>query len=245
VIVFVHGVPETSAIWDSVRRRIERESVALSLPGFGNPRPAGFGATKDDYLHWLLAELDGIEGPIDLVGHDWGAILACRVAHAHGDRLRSYAFDCANVSHPDYEWHAFAQVWQTPGDGEAFFEDQAAASVDDRAAGLAMLGVPVEGAREMAAASDADMGGCILDLYRSATPNPHHHWGPLAPSPAAGLVLWVANDPFAEERMSREVATALGAEVAVLDGPGHFWPYEDPDAGAAALEGFWARLEGA
>ncbi|MFL6206166.1 MAG: alpha/beta fold hydrolase [Acidimicrobiales bacterium] len=242
MIAFVHGVPETAAIWDGIRGRIQGPSVALPLPGFGNPRPAGFGATKDDYLRWLLDELASLEPPVDLVGHDWGAILAARVACAHGDRVRSYVFDVGNVSHPSYTWHAFAQIWQTPGEGEAFFESQATAAVEDRANGLTALGVPIEGAREMAAAADADMGSCILDLYRSATPNVHADWGPLAPSPATGLVVHASDDPFSDEAQAREVATALGAELARLEGAGHFWPYQAPEPAAELLEAFWAGL---
>ena len=104
MIVFVHGVPETAAIWDGVRERIGRDSVALSLPGFGNPRPVGFGATKDDYVNGLLGELDGIDGPIDLVGHDWGAGLTLRVATAHGDRLRSWAADVDFWNQGSYDY---------------------------------------------------------------------------------------------------------------------------------------------
>jgi pimeloyl-ACP methyl ester carboxylesterase len=242
VIVFVHGVPETAAIWDGLRQRIDRESVALSLPGFGNPRPAGFAATKDEYADWLLGELDRIDEPIDLVGHDWGAILTVRVATAYDDRVRSWAADCANVSHADYVWHEFAKVWQTPGDGEAFIQAQSSMSVEDRAAGLEGLGVPMAGALEMAAASDADMGSCILDLYRSATPNPHHDWGPLLPTRARGLVLHPTEDPFGNEILAKEVADALGAGFAPIDGAGHFWPYQAPDAGAAVLESFWSEM---
>jgi pimeloyl-ACP methyl ester carboxylesterase len=241
LIVFVHGVPETADMWAGIRSRIDGASVAVALPGFGNPRPAGFGASKDDYLDWLLGELDAIDGPIDLVGHDWGAILTCRVAHAHGDRLRSYAFDCGNLSHPGYEWHAIAQIWQTPGDGEAFFEGQAGSSVEERAAGLAALGVPPAGASEMAEAASPDMSSCILDLYRSAVPNPHHHWGPLAPSPAAGLVLHATRDPFSEEVTAREVAGALGAGFQTFEA-GHFWPYEAPQVAADVLQRFWDDL---
>jgi pimeloyl-ACP methyl ester carboxylesterase len=243
VIVFVHGVPETADIWNGVRECIGRESVAVALPGFGNPRPAGFGATKDDYVDWVLGELDEVDGPIDLVGHDWGAGFALRVATAHGDRLRSWAADVANIVHPDYVWHQIAQVWQTPGDGEAFVEGQNQMSVEDRAAGLEGFGVPKAGALEMAAASDADMGSCILDLYRSALPNPHHEWGPLAPTHAPGLVLHATDDPFGDETQQREVADALGAQLAPIAGAGHFWPYQAPDAGAAVLTAFWDGLD--
>lgn len=81
MIVFVHGVPETASLWDKVRSHIEAESVALTLPGFGCPRPDGFGATKDEYVEWLVAELDTFDEPVDLVGHDWGASLTYRVGH--------------------------------------------------------------------------------------------------------------------------------------------------------------------
>ena len=243
MIVFVHGVPETADIWSGVRERIGRESIAVALPGFGNPRPAGFGATKDDYVDWLLGELDRVDGPIDLVGHDWGAGFTLRVATAHGDRLRSWAADVANIAHPDYVWHQIAQVWQTPGDGEAFVDGQNQVSAEDRAAGLEGFGVPRGGAMEMAVASDADMGSCILDLYRSAVPNPHHDWGPLAPTHAPGLVLHATDDPFGDEAQQREVADALGAGFASIAGAGHFWPYQTPDAGAATLTAFWDGLD--
>ena len=100
MLVFLHGVPETAALWDKVRSHIDAESVALALPGFGCPRPDGFGATKDEYVAWVVDQLDQLPGPIDLVGHDWGAGLTYRVATAHGDRLRSWTADLATSSIP-------------------------------------------------------------------------------------------------------------------------------------------------
>ncbi|MEQ1785787.1 MAG: alpha/beta hydrolase [Acidimicrobiales bacterium] len=242
MIVFVHGVPETAAIWNKVRGSLSQESTAVALPGFGSPRPDGFACTKDAYVDWLLGELDRIEGPIDLVGHDWGAGLTYRVATAHGDRLHSWAADIGNLVHPAYEWHDFAKIWQTPGEGEAFIEAQDAQAPEDRAAGYEMFGLSSEDALEMATASDLTMGHCILDLYRSAIPNPHHHWGPWTPTAAPGLVLQPTADPFGDETMAREVATALGARFETIEGAGHFWPYQAPEAAAAVLEAFWADL---
>lgn len=243
MIVFVHGVPETAAIWDKVRAAIDRDSVALALPGFGCPRPDGFAATKDDYVEWLLGELDRIEGPVDLVGHDWGAGLTYRIATAHGDRLHSWAADIGNIAHPDYEWHDFAKLWQTPGEGEAFVETQNATPPEERAQLFEAMGVPHDDALAMASSSDATMGGCILALYRSATPNPHEHWGPWAPTSAPGLVLNPTDDPFGDEAKAAEVADALGARFERIEGAGHFWPYQAPDAAAATLTSFWASLD--
>ena len=54
--VFVHGVPETPAVWHSLLAALDRpDAVALSLPGFDGARPAGFGATMDEYVGWLVA----------------------------------------------------------------------------------------------------------------------------------------------------------------------------------------------
>ena len=243
MIVFLHGVPETAAIWSKVRAAVKEDSVALSLPGFGCPRPEGFGATKDDYVDWLLGELDRIDGPIDLVGHDWGAGLTYRVATAHGDRLHSWAADIGNIAHADYEWHDFAKLWQTPGDGEAFVESQNALSPEERAPLFEAMGVPHDDALQMASGSDATMGACILALYRSATPNPHHHWGPWTPTNAPGLVLHPSDDPFGDETLATEVAGSLGARFERIDGAGHFWPYQAPEAAASILESFWASLD--
>ena len=47
--VFIHGNPETSAIWDLLVDELQRGGVAkivrLSPLGFGSPTPAGWGAT--------------------------------------------------------------------------------------------------------------------------------------------------------------------------------------------------------
>jgi pimeloyl-ACP methyl ester carboxylesterase len=69
--VFIHGNPETSAIWDLLVDELQRGGVAkivrLSPPGFGAPTPAGWGATVVEYRDWLIGELEKIDGEID----DW------------------------------------------------------------------------------------------------------------------------------------------------------------------------------
>jgi pimeloyl-ACP methyl ester carboxylesterase len=243
VLVFLHGVPETAAIWDKVRAAVGGESVALALPGFGCARPPGFAATKDAYVDWVLRELDQFGDPVDLVGHDWGAGFTYRIATAHGDRLRSWAIDVARIFHPDYEWHEFAKIWQTPGDGEAFFENQAAVPLDARAAALESFGVAHDDALVMASWSDETMAGCILDLYRSAMPNPYADWGDAGGSaPAPGLVIHPTDDPFDERTKSQEVARSLGARHATLEHAGHFWPFEAADAAAEVLAKFLASV---
>jgi hypothetical protein len=157
--------------------------------------------------------------------------------------VRSWAADVANLLHPDYVWHDIAQIWQTPGEGEAFVAAQAAQAPADGAAALAPLfGLELADALEMAEHQDDVMGSCILDLYRSATPNPFAHWGPWSPTADPGLVLHATADPFGDVAKGDAVAAMLGARTAAIEGANHFWPYSAPDAAVPVLEAFWASL---
>ena len=243
MIVLVHGVPESAALWDHVRELLDGESVALSLPGFACPRPDDFGATKDEYVDWLIRELDRIGGTVDLVGHDWGAALTYRVATTRGDILRSWAADVANVMHPAYDWHDFAQIWQTPGAGEEFMASQAEVAMVDLAPGYEAMGIPAGDIGALVPFSDTVMASAILDLYRSATPRIFSSWGAsMAPTSAPGLVLHASDDPYGEEALSMEVAAMLGAGHETLSGVGHWWALQDPEQAAAVLNGFHASL---
>ena len=169
--VFVHGVPETPALWDPLLQHLTRRDVnTVQLPGFGCPRPDGFDATKETYVGWVVAELEKLQdqGPVDLVGHDWGGGFVVRVVSTRPELVRSWVCDAAGIGDVNFEWHEFAKIWQTPGDGEAFFEQQLAQPAKDRAAVFEMFGVPSDGAAAMAGWIDQTMAGCILALYRSA-----------------------------------------------------------------------------
>jgi pimeloyl-ACP methyl ester carboxylesterase len=243
-VVFVHGVPETSALWQGVRAHLDGDTIAVDLPGFGTPRPAGFGATKDEYAQWLADALRRLDRPVDLVGHDWGAGFVLRVATAHDVPLRSWAVDVGALFHPDYVWHDMAQVWQTPGAGEERTAATVAVGPAARAGFLQEAGVPEAEAATVAAAFDATMGACILDLYRSAVPNPYAGWGTELdrPAPVPGLVLQPTADPYDDAARSGEVATRLGARTERLNGLGHWWMLQDPAAAAGVLRRFWDSL---
>ena len=117
--VFVHGVPETPAVWRGLLATLDRpDTVALSLPGFDSARPAGFGATMEEYADWLAAQLEHLGGPVDLVGHDWGGGFVVRVVSTRPDLVRSWVTDAAGLGDVEFEWHDFAKIWQTPQAGK-------------------------------------------------------------------------------------------------------------------------------
>jgi pimeloyl-ACP methyl ester carboxylesterase len=54
--LFVHGNPETSAVWGPLLGELGRDDVVcLSPPGFGAPLPRGFEPTMTGYRDWLIA----------------------------------------------------------------------------------------------------------------------------------------------------------------------------------------------
>jgi pimeloyl-ACP methyl ester carboxylesterase len=230
-----------------LRAELGRDDVvALSPPGFGAPVPEGWTATSDEYLAWLVAELEGIDGPIDLVGHDWGGGHVQRVAATRPDLIRSWVTDIAGAADPAYVWHDLAQVWQTAGDGEAAVEAVTALPIADRTAAFVEVGMTQDAARSCAEAWP-EMGRCILALYRSAAQPKMTEWGDelAAAERRPALVIVATEDHYTGgEALARRSAERFGAEVAVLDGLGHWWMLQDPAQGAAALTTFWSRFSG-
>lgn len=243
---FVHGNPETAAIWRALEAALARRGVddivLLSPPGFGAPMPATWPATQVAYRDWLIAELEELGGSVDLVGHDWGAGHTYGVLAERPDLLRSWAADCAGLVHATYVWHNAAQLWQTPGAGEESVQRMIGGELADRIDLLQDLGLPGDVAGDVAAEQNDEMAACILDLYRAAAQPAMADLGRrLATTPQRpGLVIIPTADPYAGAPASAaEVATSLGAETFVLEGLGHWWMFEGADAAADALVRHW------
>lgn len=244
-VVLVHGVPETPAIWSRLRSHLTRDDVVtLQLPGFGCARPDGFGSTKEEYVDWLVDQLPGLqsEGPIDLVGHDWGGGFVLRLVSTRPDLVRSWATDAAGMGHEGFEWHELAKIWQTPGAGEEFWAGQLAVPKDDRGATFEALGVPHDDAVTIGSQIDQTMVTSILALYRSAM-TLGQDWGPDFHDIAApGVILIPMDDFLLDADRARSAAAQAGAGVAELPGVGHWWMTQDPANGAAVLEEFWKNV---
>jgi pimeloyl-ACP methyl ester carboxylesterase len=236
--VLVHGVPDTQRMWEPLRRHLRRKDVVTpSLPGFGVPLPAGFVATKEAYVDWLVAELARIGEPVDLVGHDWGSLLVQRVVSRRPDLIRTWACGDGPVD-VEYVWHDLAQQWQTPGIGEQIM---AAFTPEAMAEGLAAAGVPPDAAVETARHVDETMKDCILRLYRSAIDVGREWQADVERITRPGLVLWSQDDPYVAPVFAERLAARVRGELVLLEGCGHWWPLERPAEAAAALERFWAK----
>jgi len=245
-LVLVHGNPETAALWGPLVDALGRDDVVrLSPPGFGSPLPDDFAATYLAYRDWLEGELERVDGPIDLVGHDWGGCHVMNVVMHRPELVRSWASDVLGLFDPDYVWHDLAQVWQTAGDGEQLVDTMMGGTVQDRAEQMHALGIPLDIAAEIAAAQGPEMGRAILALYRSAAQPVLAEAGRSLPVAAArpGLSLLATEDHYVgSDELRRRAADRAGARTDVLEGLGHWWMVQDPARGAAALNSFWETL---
>ena len=232
----VHGVPDLPEMWEPIRTRLGRRDVVTpTLPGFdGTPLPDGFGATCDEYAAWLIADVARLGEPVDLVGHDWGGLLALRIASLRPDLVRTLATGSGPLD-VEYVWHDTARIWQTPGAGEELMKMFGGAIAVE---GLVNGGVPRPYAERAVARLDERMKDAILKLYRSAI-DVSPRWAPdLDAIRCPALVVWPSDDPFVEHRFGVRLAERIGATLLTVDG-GHWWPLAQPEQVAAALERLW------
>ncbi len=239
--VFVHGVPDTPGVWRYVLARVpRRDVVTLALPGFGCPRPAGFAATKEAYVDWLVGELAKIDEPVDLVGHDWGSLLVMRAVMLRPDVVRSWAGGAAPID-PTYVWHEAAQIFQTPGMGEQMMALMTGDALRER---LMAAGLSEADATATASHVDDTMKGCMLPLYRSAL-SVGTEWEPdLGRISAPGLVIFGERDPYVDWHFGERLAQRTKARFVLMKDCSHWWQCERPDEVVRELEAHWASVAG-
>ena len=242
-VMFIHGVPDTPRMWEPLIAALDLapdDYTAPALPGFGVPCPAGFAATKEAYVDWLISLLETVvprSGPVDLVGHDWGALISLRVGHLQPDLLRSLTlFDGCLV--PGFRWHSYARTWQRPVVGEL---SMLALTRSRMAQALTQWGLPPDLAREETRQMNWTMKRSILSLYRSAV-DVGTQWGTdLSGLPDRTQVFWGETDPFGKPKYAARFCEQWNLPLHVEPGVGHWCFCERPEAFVKPLRDFWAR----
>jgi len=234
---FLHGVPDTGALWDHVRSHLARTDVlAPSMPGFGTSRPDGFDATKEAYAEWLEREVEAIGEPVDIVGHDWGSILVQRLVGTRPDLIRTWAVGSGPCD-KQYVWHDMAQLWQTPDVGEQVMEGM----TPDAIASFFVDELGADAATAMASRVDETMKRSVLSLYRSAI-TVGAEWEDdviKGASTRPGLAIWGANDAYVPTDVARRLGERTGARVVIWDDAAHHWPVSHAERAARELEQLW------
>ncbi len=235
--ILVHGVPDTHHLWSELRSHLSRDDVSTpDLPGFDG-KPPSFEPVKENYVDWLIAQIEMAGEPVDLVGHDWGALLSIRVASIRPDLIRTWCVGGGSV-HKDYTWHPTAQIWQTAGTGEQFMAGMVPATALPALVGG---GMPQAYAEECVKHIDDTMKDCILKLYRSAV-NFMTEWdADVDNMPKNGLMIWGADDPYMQKELAEKMAARVGARIVSLPETGHWFPAQRPKETAALLEEHWGK----
>ena len=175
-------------------------------------------------MEWKGTPVEYAEHVVDLVGNTPLV------------RLSSVAAGGATVD-VEYPWHSIAQVWQTPGEGERYMEEELTPEVS--VPYLVENGMP----REYAERNSWLVPGnkdCILALYRSAV-KVGEEWQPgLEQIELPSMVIWGRHDPYVELPWGERLAARMHAELVVLD-CGHWWPFEQPRETADALQRLWTN----
>ncbi|WP_198654125.1 MULTISPECIES: alpha/beta fold hydrolase [Nocardia] len=239
-VVFLHGSPGSAADWTEFVAHTGdfARAVAFDMPGFGGARtfPGFDHRVEGDYLTYLEKVTDGL-GIIraHLVTHDFGVPWGLAWAAAHPDRLASLTLMNAGAM-PDYRWHRYARVWQTPVLGELVQK------VSNRA-GMRLLlrranpRLPVEFIDRMYDNYDAHTRATVLALYRAARDPAAMLTRSLAtlPTTVPTLVLWGGDDPWLPARHAHLQSQIWpNSRIEVMPGLGH-WPFADDPAAVADL----------
>lgn len=243
MILFVHGVPDTAILWDPLIAALglKPDSYrALSLPGFGNPVPAGFSCTKDAYAAWLVQQMEAAGEPVHIVGHDWGALLVLRAASLRPDLVSSWCVTNALID-KEYSGHRTARMWATPLLGELVM-----LGMRNKArleAGLIEGGMPASLAKAEVPHIDKTMRQSILKLYRSALGlNFRGAWvDDLANLPKRGQLFWGETDPFVDISVAERFSKMWGTPLHVARGAGHWACHERAPEFAGLLAAHWSR----
>lgn len=241
--VFVHGNPEVDAIWTPVLEILGLDDVVrLSPPGFGSDVPDGFGSTLHDYRAWLIAEVEALGAPVDIVGHDIGGSTTIAAMMERPDLFRSWVSDSAGVFEPDYVWHDLAQTWQMPGVGEHAISEWTSGDHDARLRLAEGLGATGDVAEAIATGLTPELDRAVLGFYRSVAQPVMAELGRDLNRAARvpGLVVIASDDKFVGTTAMRERAAGrAGASVAHIADAGHRWMLDQPGHTAATLVGFW------
>jgi haloalkane dehalogenase len=242
VALLVHGVPESSYMWRHLLPALADagwHAIAPDLHGYGDsePDPPATWERHVAAIERFVREL-GL-GPVALVTHDWGVAIGLRWACDHPGSARALVISDGGFF-SDREWHDMAKTMRTPEVGERFI-----ASFTREGLGAALKSLS-HGMTEVALdeywkpyADEARRRG-VLELYRSGDFEelvPYE--GRLAELGVPALIIWGAQDSFAEVGLARRFNDELpGSELLIVDDAGHFVWEDAPEQTTRAVVEF-------
>lgn len=244
-VLLLHGVPETAATWRDLMPLLaaDRVVIAPDLKGLGlseTRAPYDVVTAAAELAALVLREVDG---PVDVVGHDWGGVIGLALASARPELVRRLV----DISGP-YRQLNLARAFHVP-----LFALPALPEVGFRLAGARAVGAMFDYAWKAPTALPPEVREhyiasylpparveAMLGYYRAAArPKLKDAVGALLHQTPArdgaprvkverSLVVWGAADPSTGLADGEAVVRDLGASATMLTMPdvGH-WPHEE------------------
>jgi len=241
-VVFVHGFPESSLMWEPVMAelaRAGRRALAPDLFGLGESGPDA-PTTFEANLEAFSRFIDGLElDRVALVVHDWGGFVGLAWACDHPAHVDALVISDTGFF-ADGKWHDMGKAMRSElgeelvaaldRDGFAAVLDAASPGAFDEAR-IASYWQPFE---------DGPGRKATLDFYRSMDFEKLEPWqGKLGELGVPTLILWGADDRFAPlkaaQRFEREIPRS---RLVAIEGAGHFIYDEQPERCARELVAF-------
>jgi pimeloyl-ACP methyl ester carboxylesterase len=267
-VLFLHGFPQTSRSWhrqmDAMAEAGHR-GVAYDQRGYSSgARPP---RVEDYRMEELVADVVAVADALgmerfDLVGHDWGAMVAWVTAARHPERLRTLtavsvphpmafaaAFGGATPGHPgapgdpgagdddQRQRSAYIEVFRAEGGGA----ERALIGADGSGDGLRAMfdasGLPSsseEATTFVAAMLEPGAMTAALNWYRATDPGALGDVGAIT---VPTLYVWSDNDIALGRRAAEDTVNWVSApyRLEVLSGVSHWIPETAPDALNAVL----------
>ncbi|MEO2138814.1 MAG: alpha/beta hydrolase [Thermoleophilia bacterium] len=223
--MFIHGAGRTPASWGPQLARFEG-ALAVALPGHPDGAPLHGTAAMAD---WVIAEMEGVPGPLVMVGHSLGGAVALQVALARPDLLAGLVLVSTGARLPVPD-DAIERI-------DLDFEAECARMVEQswlhhepdliRRGTNSVIAMGPESLRaDYVSAREHDLRGRLGDLG------------------APALVVSGEEDPLVPTWLSEELADELpDSSLAVIAGTAHVPQLERPDTIDLLIAAFLARLE--
>jgi pimeloyl-ACP methyl ester carboxylesterase len=250
-VILLHGFPDSMRMWDGVTPLLAaagRRVVRYDQRGFGGAdAPTGRRRYRiDRTVQDLVEVLDAleIEDAVDVVGHDWGALVSWATCLTHPERARRHV--TVSVGHPtafrsaglDQKRRSLYIGWfQVPG-----FAEWRLGRRDMRGARHLIPGHPTLDSL----CADLRRPGRLtagLNWYRANVATLFTRRWPSCTVPTLGIM--GGSDPYLTVAQIEATSKYMVAPFtcSVLPDGGHWLPLEDPDRVADLIDGFLAAAD--
>lgn len=232
--LFLHGIPDSGAVWDDVTRAVSASYRCLvpDLPGFGQSAiPADFQVSLDSMAEFVddFLVAVGISEPLNLVVHDIGGPFGLAWAVRHPEKVRIITI-MNTVFQSEYRWHRYGRICRTPILGELL---QLLTSQSGLARSMRANSGLIKPSREHISttyrAFTRSVRDMVLRVYRGLDPQVFQAWDTelrALASVVPSLVLWGDCDTYIDSRF----AERFGAmKVTRFPACGHWPMVEIPD----------------